>query len=244
METTRHNSGRVVRFFFIALAGMTLFRGVCNVLFPLTGEEAYYWMWSRHLALCYFDHPPLIAWIIRLFTSVLGHSVFAVRLPALLSHTLTAITLFWCTWRITRDRVTASLAGGFFTVTLFFAATATIAIPDSYLFLFWSLTLWLTIEATREGSSETLACSRCYPGPLYAHQVPRYPACPVCLYVSSYSKATAAPPAEWMVLPGDAHSGTLHPAHLYLEFSGRLAYLGFPARRTAQVRVWKPGILP
>ena len=150
MDTIPHDSGRVVRFFFIALAGMTFFRGVCNTLFPLTGEEAYYWMWSRHLALCYFDHPPIIAWIIRLFTSVLGHSVFAVRFPALLSHTLTAITLFWCTWRITRDRVTASLAGGFFTVTLFFAATATIAIPDSYLFLFWSLTLWLTIEATRK----------------------------------------------------------------------------------------------
>jgi len=141
MDTTHRDNGRVVRFFFVALAGLTLFRGVCNTLFPLTGEEAYYWMWSRQLALCYFDHPPFIAWIIRLFTSLLGHSVFAVRFPALLSHTITAITLFWCAWRITHDWIVASLAGGFFTVTLFFAATATIAIPDSYLFLFWSLTL-------------------------------------------------------------------------------------------------------
>jgi len=150
MDTTRHHNSRVVRFFFIALAGVTIFRGVCNTLFPLTGEEAYYWMWSRHLALCYFDHPPLIAWIIRLFTSLLGHSVFAVRFPALLSHTVTAIVLFWCAWRITRDREIAAWAGGLFTVTLFFAALATIAIPDSYLFLFWSLSIWLTIEATRK----------------------------------------------------------------------------------------------
>jgi len=34
MDTTRHDSGRVVRFFFVALAGFTLFRGVYNTLFP------------------------------------------------------------------------------------------------------------------------------------------------------------------------------------------------------------------
>ncbi len=151
MELHFRKADQPVVFFFGALIGLTFFRGICNTIFPLTGEEAYYWMWSRHLALCYFDHPPLIAWIIRLSETLLGHSVFAVRFPALLSNTLTGATIFWCAWRITRDRAVAAWAGGFFLVTLFFTAAATIAIPDSYLFLFWALTLWLTIEATREG---------------------------------------------------------------------------------------------
>jgi 4-amino-4-deoxy-L-arabinose transferase-like glycosyltransferase len=139
--------------FFISLLGATILRGIFNGVMPLSGEEAYYWMWSRCTDLCYFDHPPLIAWIIRIATGIFGHSVFAVRVSAMMSNTLTAVIIFWCTRRITGDRVVAAWAGGFFLVAVFFAAMATLAIPDSYLFLLWSLTLWLTIEATREGRS-------------------------------------------------------------------------------------------
>jgi 4-amino-4-deoxy-L-arabinose transferase-like glycosyltransferase len=137
------------RIFFISLLGAAILRGIFNIILPLSGEEAYYWMWSRYPDLCYFDHPPLIAWILGISTDIFGHSVFGVRISALLSNTLTGIIIFWCAWRITRDRVVAAWAGGFFLVAVFFAAMATLAIPDAYLFLFWSLTLWLTIETTR-----------------------------------------------------------------------------------------------
>ena len=36
---------------------------------PLFPDETYYWDWSRHLANGYFDHPPLIAWLIAAGTS-------------------------------------------------------------------------------------------------------------------------------------------------------------------------------
>ncbi len=141
------------KLFCISLLGAVILRGVFNSIMPLSGEEAYYWMWSRHPDLCYFDHPPLIAWVIGIVTGGFGHSVFAVRLSALLSNTLTALIIFLCTLRITKDRVVAAWAGGFFLVAIFFAAMATLAIPDTYLFFLWSLTLWLTIEAAREGRS-------------------------------------------------------------------------------------------
>src|SRR5262245_43801128 len=32
----------------------------------ITFDEAYYWTWSRSLEWSYFDHPPLVAWLIRL----------------------------------------------------------------------------------------------------------------------------------------------------------------------------------
>lgn len=32
----------------------------------LYNDEAYYWLWSQRPALGYFDHPPLVAWLIRL----------------------------------------------------------------------------------------------------------------------------------------------------------------------------------
>ncbi len=46
-------------------------------------DEAYYWLWSKHLAWGYFDHPPMIAWIIRIGT-VFGDQEIFVRLVIVL----------------------------------------------------------------------------------------------------------------------------------------------------------------
>ena len=50
----------------------------------MTPQEAYYWSWGRDLALSYFDHPPLATYSIWLTTSILGHSIFSVKLAAVL----------------------------------------------------------------------------------------------------------------------------------------------------------------
>lgn len=46
----------------------------------LGDAEAYYWTWSRHLAAGYYDHGPVVALLIRLGTTLLGHSPLGVRL--------------------------------------------------------------------------------------------------------------------------------------------------------------------
>ena len=48
----------------------------------LVPDEAIYWSWSRHLALGYFDHPPMIAYLIRFGTSLVGSNELGVRLLA------------------------------------------------------------------------------------------------------------------------------------------------------------------
>jgi 4-amino-4-deoxy-L-arabinose transferase-like glycosyltransferase len=57
---------------------------------PLIPDETYYWDWSRHLAAGYFDHPPMIALLIRAGTALLGlvgagHTSLAVRLVPVLA---------------------------------------------------------------------------------------------------------------------------------------------------------------
>lgn len=49
-------------------------------------DEAYYWLWGQHLALSYYDHPPLQAWIQGAFTALFGRSHFVLRLPNLISN--------------------------------------------------------------------------------------------------------------------------------------------------------------
>ena len=42
-------------------------------------QDAYYYFYSENLALSYFDHPPMVGWMLWLFTSVLGKSIYAVH---------------------------------------------------------------------------------------------------------------------------------------------------------------------
>lgn len=52
---------------------------VIAVNFELAHDEAYYWLYSRHLDWGFFDHPPLVGLIIKCF-SFLPHSEFSVRI--------------------------------------------------------------------------------------------------------------------------------------------------------------------
>jgi dolichol-phosphate mannosyltransferase len=63
-----------------AAAFMVLLKLFYGAYIDLVPEEAYYWDYAKHLALSYFDHPPLASWTIWLSTSVLGDTEFAVRL--------------------------------------------------------------------------------------------------------------------------------------------------------------------
>ncbi len=52
---------------------------------PVIQDEAYYWTWSTRPAAAYFDHPPLIAWVLHVARAVFGDTPLAIRLPSLLS---------------------------------------------------------------------------------------------------------------------------------------------------------------
>lgn len=49
----------ILKIFWISL----VVKLVIAALVPLTGDEAYYWVWSQHLQLSYYDHPPFVAWL-------------------------------------------------------------------------------------------------------------------------------------------------------------------------------------
>lgn len=66
----------------------------------LSTDEAQYWFWGQRLEFGAYSKPPLIGWIIRLSTDLLGQSVWAVRLPAVLLHAATAAAIFACARRI------------------------------------------------------------------------------------------------------------------------------------------------
>lgn len=152
----------------------TLFRIIFGALAELKYEEAYYWLYSQHLDWSYFDHPPLVGWLVYISTQLGGNAEIWVRLPTILCF---AGALFFI------HRLACDLFGaktGFITAVLAsllpaFEIYSIFVFPDAPLLLFWSLVMcvgyrlyederpiwWLVI-----GAATGLAMLAKYPGVL------------------------------------------------------------------------------
>ena len=81
------------------IAVVILARAAMAGLLPLSADEAYYWLWSKYPAAGYYDHPPMVAFLIRLGTDLFGDTEFGVRFAGILLSMATS----WFIWRAARD---------------------------------------------------------------------------------------------------------------------------------------------
>lgn len=81
----------LVVLFFLAWLVLNLIQAGYTGLFD---DEAYYWVYSRYPAWGYFDHPPMIAIMIKAGYA-LFHNEFGVRLLTVIISTLTLVLIYW-----------------------------------------------------------------------------------------------------------------------------------------------------
>ena len=86
---------RLVRNTAATILALVALRLAAAAWTPLTFDEAYYWMWSKHLAGGYYDHPPGVALVIRLGTMIAGDTELGVRLVSI----LLALPMSWAVYR-------------------------------------------------------------------------------------------------------------------------------------------------
>ena len=106
---------------------------------PLAPQEAYYWNYSRHLALSYLDHPPLTAYIIKL-TTLFGVSAFSIHLAAVLLSIPMAIAIYHLA-KMLFDEWVGFWSAVAINLTFIYALGSLIITPDSPMLLFWVLTM-------------------------------------------------------------------------------------------------------
>jgi 4-amino-4-deoxy-L-arabinose transferase-like glycosyltransferase len=122
-------------------------------------DEPYYWLWGRHLALSYYDHPPLQGWLQGVSYAVFGRSVFALRWMAFAAlgcnlwlFYLVARRLVGDHWRpfflrSTAVYLAAPLFGFFGTVAFHDYLLVTLVLGSGYLFICY----FHDVEATGRG---------------------------------------------------------------------------------------------
>jgi len=109
-------------------------------------DEVYYWTWSKDLAFGYYSKPPMIAWVIWLFTQICGDGFLCIKLPALLAYPLTTIFIYLIAKELFDERVAFWSGVAFITLPAVSLGSLIIS-TDALLLLFWSASLYFFIRA-------------------------------------------------------------------------------------------------
>lgn len=107
----------------------------------LIPDEAYYWNYAQHMDLSFYDHPPMIAWLIWLGNAIAGHGEFGVRIGAFLSGLVTMGYLYALAKNL-YDKSTAMRTTLLLAILPFSFATGIVMTADAPLIAAWAATLY------------------------------------------------------------------------------------------------------
>ena len=130
------------------VAFVTLLRGLAAWKVPLTGDEAYYWEWAKHLALGYADHPPMVAYLIFPFDWVTANPLW-IRLAFLGCGVVATLAAAATAQRLTGDERAGMVTALAMTLAPMLSVGFVIATPDGPLMAGWALCLYLTVRASQ-----------------------------------------------------------------------------------------------
>ncbi len=122
----------------------------------LSEDEAYQWLWSKHLALSYYSKPPMIAYLQFLGTSLWGDTAFGVRFCSPIIGALLSLSVFRFVAREANVRAAFALLLAIWATPLL-AAGGTLLTIDSPSVLFWTLAMISGWRAVRQDSTGSWA---------------------------------------------------------------------------------------
>jgi hypothetical protein len=105
-------------------------------------DEAYYRLWSKHLAWGYHDHPPFVAGWIWLSIALFGDTELGMRLLGILATLAGAWTIHEIARDLFDDRQKSAFAALLWTATPLLGVGAMLVTPDTPLMVGWTTALW------------------------------------------------------------------------------------------------------
>ena len=115
----------------------------------LGNDEVYYRLYADVLQWNYFDHPPMVGWLIRITTANLWvDTTFAIRIGAIIAAAIATWLIFKC-GTLLQNTFTGFVAACIFTASIYCSIIAgTFILPDSPQIIFWVLAVYLLLKIT------------------------------------------------------------------------------------------------
>jgi 4-amino-4-deoxy-L-arabinose transferase-like glycosyltransferase len=134
-----------------AALGFALFRLWYASRIQLSADEAYYWEWSRSLALSYYDQGPGLALAIRLGTALFGNNELGVRFMSVLCALLSSLLAIRSCALLKRPQAALWLVLAMNGM-LLFSVGAVLMMHDSLMGFFWMLALFCALKAQKKAA--------------------------------------------------------------------------------------------
>jgi len=154
---------------FWLLAISALIRGLLAAWMEFGNDEVYYWTYALYPDWSHFDHPPMVGWVIQLFSlNLLFDSEFFIRLASVVFMTANTYLIFRIAKDL-KDARTGLYAAMLYTASIYaFVITGIFIMPDTPLMLFWLFAIWMAIKYMKVKVPEPVE------GPTYSKTVLRY----------------------------------------------------------------------
>ena len=134
------------------LAGLMVLRVIAAGCAGLVPDESYYWLWAQHPSFGYYDHPPMVAWWIAIFTWLSDAALF-VRLPFVLSFAVLS-WLIYDTGKTLFSEAIARRALLWLNACLLLSIGSVVATPDPPSVLMWAFGLWALAKIQASGNGQ------------------------------------------------------------------------------------------
>lgn len=132
--------------FWTFIIVMNVFRLLFVPTMGLMPQGAYYFFYSENPDWSYYDHPPMVAYLLILFSSIFGKAAWVVKLASW-SMALASQWMFYKLAILFLGHKGAVRALAIYVSTIMVSVLSLVMTPDVPLIFFWSLSIWCLYQA-------------------------------------------------------------------------------------------------
>lgn len=136
------------KYLFLLIFISFVIRSLIASVIELGNDEVSYWVYALFPGLSHFDHPPMVGYLIRIFTfNMFFHNEFFVRLVSIVFGTINTYLIYLIGKEI-KDGFAGFYCALLYTASVYcFVITGIFILPDTPLLLFWLLAIFFFIKS-------------------------------------------------------------------------------------------------
>lgn len=129
---------------FLLILLSAIVRGFIAGFIEFGNDEVYYWTYALYPDWSHFDHPPMLGWVIQIFTlNLVFDSEFFIRLGSVVFGSINTFLIFLIAKKIYDERA-GLIASLLYTSSIYcFVIAGIFILPDTPQSLFWMLSIYL-----------------------------------------------------------------------------------------------------
>ncbi len=145
---------RIKKYLYSLIIISLIIRAFLANTLELGNDEAYYWTYALYPDLSHFDHPPMVGWMMQLFSfNLLFDNEFFLRLSSVVFGTIN-ILLVYKLGCLIKNPLTGLYASFLYVASIYFSIIVGVFIlPDGSLILFWLISIYIFLSFIKANQS-------------------------------------------------------------------------------------------